>query len=227
MEILFKSIYKYVKRISNDVPRDTIPVMVAATRVSSWLLRIVTIPPVTAIANAIRQAAWNITLASLLTRRKNAIKNTIPTIEPMVCLSRCLLNMADRPPRTAIIKDTIAIKSRICISPNVFWSFNALSKKEIFVIKLRFSFACQVLSLILSDFNHDYKYKWQAWKQEPILPLMVNSTVLVVKRHTQHIGVLNKKAGYKGPASHKRNFHGWFLGDQLRLIPFKRGYCQL
>ena len=45
--------------------------------------------------------------------------------------------------------------------------------------------------------------------------------------HTQHIGVLNKKAGYKGPASHKRNFHRWFLVDQLRLIPFKRGYRQL
>ena len=39
--------------------------------------------------------------------------------------------------------------------------------------------------------------------------------------------IANKKAGHKGPVFHKRYFHRWFLGDRLKLIPFKRGYCQL
>ena len=105
--------------MNSEVPRATIPVTIALIRRSSWLVKMVRIPPNTAKAKATMQAPWRMSCASLLTLMKKEIRNTTPTMEPMVCLSLFLLTMAARPPITAMIKE--ATERKFCTFANILF----------------------------------------------------------------------------------------------------------
>ena len=92
------------------MPKDTIPMIIDPTRVCSLLLKMVTTPPSSAIANAVMHAICkNRWTASPMLMKKD-IKKTKATIDAHFCLSRSLINITVKPLKTAIMKEATAIK---------------------------------------------------------------------------------------------------------------------
>ncbi|MEJ2725588.1 MAG: hypothetical protein P8175_13275 [Deltaproteobacteria bacterium] len=93
------------------------PVTIAAVRLLSSLLKILTNPLSTDRANAAMQVILRNTRASLLTLIKKEIRKATATIEAVVCLSLSLIKIVANAPITAMAKEIIAISSRTLAFP--------------------------------------------------------------------------------------------------------------